>query len=108
KVRRLNIIQYIQRKEIDFGGAVMHPEKIERLENKLSDKQNLSLEQLLKEGDQVAERFSAVEKEAKKLFKQHEWALNEFSSFDQRWRRFWSSYGERLEKLFLFREQVIK
>lgn len=108
KVSRLNIIQYIQKREIDFGGEVRSPEQIENFENKLSNNNNLSLTQLLHEGDQVAERFSSLEREAKKLFKQQEWSLSEFSSFDQRWRRFWSSYDKRLEKLFVFREQVIQ
>jgi len=104
KVSRLNVIQYIQKKGIDFADTIKIPNQIENIERKLS----INIVNLLKEGDQVFERFTAVEKEAQKLFNRQEWNLNDFSSFDQRWRRFWSSYEDRLEKLFLFREQMIK
>src|SRR5690625_122590 len=103
KISRLNIIQYFQKKEISFAknrGDLLTIKAFEQNEPLITD--------LLKESEQISERFTALEKEAVKLFKKSEWKLTDFTNFDQNWRRFWTSYEKRLQQLFKFRELVVQ
>lgn len=100
KISRLNIVQYFQKRDISF---VTNQSDVTNF-----NEHEQFIKELFQEGEQVSERFQALEKEAIKLFKKSEWKISDFERFDQQWRRFWQIYERRLEKLFKFRKIVIQ
>src|SRR5690625_740190 len=107
KMSRLNIIQYFQKKQIRFATKPIDSDKTKSLTKDFISTDEQLIIQLLKEGQQMTERFFALEKEASKLFKKETWTFADFADFDKQWRRFWTAYDKRLQHLFTFRESVI-
>src|SRR5690625_4993202 len=67
KMSRLNIIQYFQKKQIRFATKPIDSDKTKSLIKDFTPTDEQLIIQLLKEGQQMTERFSALEKEASKI-----------------------------------------